>query len=171
MYRSELPSMRICISIPLSKFRATVRQGNHLTFGRTLRTSAAHSQVGTGRCCSSEPLVPLSFPVVCRHILLAFCGCLTDSFFVARLEHLATARVAFIKQLRKEVAIPVLVEDQFALGRRGVGLCAPHFEESGSRAVRAGDFHDRQIGVVQHSGWCTYQVEVWCFPHGTEMGC
>src|SRR5437016_4377054 len=66
---------------------------------------------------SNQPLVPLLSPVVCRHMFLAFRGGLTDSLFVARLEHLAAARVAFIKQLRKEVAIPVLVEDQFALGR------------------------------------------------------
>jgi hypothetical protein len=82
----------------------------------------------------------LFYAVVCRHVFLAFRGRFTESLFVARLEHLVAARVAFIKQLRKEVAIPVLVEDQFALGWCGVGLCGLDIEESGSSAIRAADF-------------------------------
>ena len=84
-----------------------------------------------------------------RHVCLGFCGRLTDCFFVARLVDRAAVWVAFVKQLCKEIAISVFVEDQFALGRSGVGLCVVDFKESGSRAVRAGDFHDRQIGVVE----------------------
>ena len=76
---------------------------------------------------------------------------MTDPLFVARLEHLTAAWVAFVKQLRKEVAISVFVEDQFALGRCGVGFCRLDFEESGGSAVGAGDFHDCQIGVVEHT--------------------
>src|SRR5437870_3822949 len=36
------------------------------------------------------------------------------------------------------------------LGRCRVGLCSMDLEESGSCAVPASDFHDIQIGVVQH---------------------
>lgn len=79
-----------------------------------------------------------------------FRGRLTDLLFVGRLEHLAHACVAFVKHLRKEVAIPVFVEDQFALGRRGIGLRVLDLEESGGRAVDAADLHDCQIRVVEH---------------------
>src|ERR1700730_2381039 len=96
------------------------------------------------------PLVSLLSPVVCRHVCLRFLGRLADLLFVARLGHLAAAWVAFVKQLRQEVAISVFVEDQFTLGRCGVGLCVLDFEEGGSRTVRAAGVHDPQVGVVEH---------------------
>ena len=65
-------------------------------------------------CHSSEPLLSLLSSVVCRHVFLSFRGFLTDSLFVTRLGYLTAVRVAFVKQLRKKVAIPVFVEDQFA---------------------------------------------------------
>src|SRR6266404_7326771 len=133
MCRSELPSLRICISISFRSFRgdrSPARSLNLLPHSPNL--GGPFPRGDTGRCCSSEPLVPLLSPVVCRHMFLAFCRRLADPLFVTRLEHLTTAWVAFIEQLTKEVAIPVLVEDQFALGWCGVGLCALNFEESGS---------------------------------------
>src|SRR5713226_877724 len=88
--------------------------------------------------------------MVCRYVFLSFQGRLTDLRFVAGLEHLTAAWVAFVEQLRKEVAISVFVEDQFALGRCGVGLCVLDFEKSGCGAVRARDFRDFQIRAVQY---------------------
>ena len=55
--------------------------------------------------------------VMCRYVFLAVRGRLTDPLLVARLEQLAADRAAFIKQLREEVVVPILVKDQFALGR------------------------------------------------------
>jgi hypothetical protein len=47
-------------------------------------------------------------------------GCLASRFQAASVEHscssAAETGIAFIKQLRKEVAIAAVVEDQFALG-------------------------------------------------------
>src|ERR1700740_536168 len=85
-----------------------------------------------------------------RYMFLGFRGSLTDSLFVARLGHLGAGRAALVKQLLKEVAIPILVENQFALGWRLIGLCGIDVEESGSRVVRAPNFHDLQISVVDH---------------------
>jgi hypothetical protein len=92
-------------------------------------------------------VIPDGLPM-CRHVCLRLRGRLTDPLFVMRLDHLAAVWVAFVKQLRKEVAIPVFVEDQFALGRRGVVYFVLDFEKSGCRPVRAGDFRDGQIGIV-----------------------
>ena len=89
------------------------------------------------------------FPAVCRHVLLSFHAWLTDSLLVAGLGYLAAARAAFLKQLRKEVAIPVFVKDQFALGWCGVCLCVLYLEKSGSGLIGTADFHDRQIGIVE----------------------
>ncbi len=70
--------------------------------------------------CSFSQLIPLLHSVVCLHVFLSFHGLLTEPLFVARLGHLAAASATFLKQLRKEVAIPVFVKDQFALGWCGV---------------------------------------------------
>ena len=75
------------------------------------------------------------FPTVRRHVLLSVHSLLTDFLFVAGLGYLAAARAAFLKQLRKEVAIPVFVKDQFALGWCGVCLCVLYLEKSGSGPV------------------------------------
>src|SRR5216684_1255178 len=88
--------------------------------------------------------------MLCRNMLLAFCGRLSDPFFVAGLDHFAAAWVGFVEQLVKEVSVPVFAENQFTLGRCGIGLCVANLEESRTRAVRATDFHHRQVGVVQH---------------------
>src|SRR6266851_4838585 len=88
--------------------------------------------------------------MLCRNMLLAFCGRLSDPLFVPGLDHFAAAWVGFVEQLLKEVSVPVFAEDQLALGRCGIGLCVANLEESRTRAVRATDFHHRQVGVVQH---------------------
>src|SRR6267378_5917070 len=68
-----------------------------------------------GRYCFSEQLISLLSPVVCPHVFLGFRGRLIEPLFIARLEQLTASWAAFVKQLRKEIAIPVFVEDQFAL--------------------------------------------------------
>jgi len=88
---------------------------------------------------SSESLLS---PAAYRYVFLSVRR-LTDPLFVARPDHLVSATIALVKQLRKEVAIPVLVEDQFVPGRYGVGLYGPDVKENGSGAIRAADFHDR----------------------------
>src|ERR1700731_2207382 len=123
MCRSELPSLRICISISF-KVPGEPSPASFLI----VRT---HTCVRVA-AVPLKPSVPLSALVVCWHMFLAFCRRLADPLFVSRLKHLATGGVAFIEHLGEEVAITVLVEDQFALGRCGVDLCAPNFEESGS---------------------------------------
>jgi hypothetical protein len=85
-------------------------------------------------------------PAMHRHVLLGFGGLSTEPLLVAGLDHRAAAWVALVEQLREEVAVPAFVENQFALGRCGAGLCGPDLEESGTRAIRAADFHHGQIG-------------------------
>src|SRR5258708_1138283 len=105
---------------------ALIRSTSRASFVLT----CAHARLGNWYC--GGPGVSLLSPVAGRHVGLGFRGRLTDPLFVARLGHLAAAWVAFVEQLRKEVAVPVFVEDQFALRRCGVGLCLLDFEESGS---------------------------------------
>ena len=71
------------------------------------------------------------------HMGLGLRSRLANPFLVARFVDRAAVWIAFIKQLRKEVAISVFVEDQFGLGRYRVGLCVTDFEESGSREPSA----------------------------------
>src|SRR5208337_3503565 len=85
-----------------------------------------------------------------RDVFLSFHSLLTDLLFVAGLEYLAAAWVAPVEQLCKEVTIPVPVEDKFTLCRCGVGFCLLDFEKSGGRPIRAADFHNGQVGVVEH---------------------
>jgi len=59
-----------------------------------------------------------------------FRSSLSHALLVARLGHLAAVWVAFVKQLRKEIAVPVFVEDQFALGRCGICLCGPDLKRA-----------------------------------------
>src|SRR5260370_8867213 len=75
-----------------------------------------------GVVVSVDRYFPCCPPVVCSYVGLGFRGCLTDLLFVGGLGYVAPAWVAFVKQLRNEEAIPLFVEDQFALGRRGIGL-------------------------------------------------
>ena len=64
---------------------------------------------------SSEALLSLLSSAVCRHVFLRVPGFLTYSLFVTRLGYLTAVRAALFKQLRKKVAIPVFVEDQFGV--------------------------------------------------------
>src|SRR6266481_5262024 len=73
---------------------------------------------------------------LCGH-LLPFPGRSIHLFFIARLNHLAAVRVAFLKQGRKEIAISVFVEAQFALRWRRVSLGSLDVEKSRGGAIRA----------------------------------
>src|SRR5882672_2026735 len=95
-------------------------------------------------------LLPLLPPRAGRHVFMSYRGLSTDALFVCRLKHLAAARSTCLKHAGKEVAISIFVEDQFVLVWSVVGLGFPYLEESGGRSVRAADFHDREIGRVQH---------------------
>lgn len=90
---------------------------------------------------------------VCRNVLLCLSlgTLLTDSFFIARLGQLAAAGFALVKQLRKEVLVSILVEDQFTLAWGRVGLCFLYLKQGGSRSVHAADFHEGQVGIFQHA--------------------
>src|ERR1700690_1096556 len=133
MCRSELPSLCISISISFSKFLAAVCRNFRI---HSLRAQAVAFKATLGA---------LFTPLVCRHMFLAICSRLTDSLFVRRIGNPAAAWAAFFKRLLQEVAIPVFVEDQFALGRCAVRLSVPDFQESRRRIVRAPDFHDCQV--------------------------
>ena len=67
--------------------------------------------------------------MVCGHVYLGLRSRLTDPLFVGGLHNLVATWVAFVKQLREEVAVPILVEDQITLGRCGTGVCFMDFEE------------------------------------------
>src|ERR1700739_3645736 len=92
-------------------------------------------------CRLSESLAPRPSLVMCRHVLLGFGGRSADPFLVAGLDRCAAAGIAFVEQLREEVVVPVLVEDQFALGWRGAGLGGSHLEQGRSLPIPPADFH------------------------------
>jgi len=73
--------------------------------------------------CSSRPLVGFCLYGV-RAMCLGFCSHFTDCLFVARFVDRACHLGCLRQTTRKEVAISVFVEDQFALGRCGVGLAS-----------------------------------------------
>lgn len=52
--------------------------------------------------------------MLCWHMFLSFSSRFADQFFVAGLDHRATPRIGFVEQIFKEIAISVLVENQFA---------------------------------------------------------
>jgi len=95
-------------------------------------------------------IILLASPVVGWYMFLALCGRFSDSLFVAGLDHRTAQWVRFIEQSLEEIAISVFVEDQLVFPRRGFGLCVANLEESGSRTVRATDFHEGQVRVVQY---------------------
>jgi hypothetical protein len=99
----------------------------------------------------SNPLASLLPPVVCWHVFLGFGGRLADPFFVFGFGNFASVRVALTEHAGQEVNIPVFVEDQFALARRGVGPGILDLEQSGRGAIRAADLHNLQVGVLQHT--------------------
>src|ERR1700681_4536052 len=138
MCRSELPSLRISISISFSKFLAGVF--------RNFRIHSPRAQA----VAFKATLGALFTPLVCRHMFLVICTRLTDSLFVAQIGHPTAVWAAFFKRLLQKVAIPIFVEDQFALGRCAVRLSVPYFQESRRRVVRALDFHYCQVGASQY---------------------
>ena len=52
--------------------------------------------------------------MLCWHMFLSFSSRFADQFFVAGLDHRTTPRIGFVEQIFKEIAISVLVENQFA---------------------------------------------------------
>jgi hypothetical protein len=102
-------------------------------------------------CSFSEPLFPLLPSVARRYVFLTFPGCLlTDSLFVAGLGNLTAVSIVFVKELRKKVAIPIFVKDQFTFCRLGFVFRVLDLKKRGSGAIYAANFHECQIGIVQH---------------------
>jgi len=79
------------------------------------------------------------------------------------------AWVAFVKHLGTDlVGFPVFVEDQFALGRRGLAL-RPGLRKSGSGPSCAADFHDCQSELSEHVDTVLARWNLASL-HGIEMG-
>src|SRR5438105_12580185 len=72
MCRSELPSLRICISVSFQSSERPV-SSDHLIFA-ALFEPCGPSPGRTDRCFSERTsLVPLLVPMMCLHMFLAFC--------------------------------------------------------------------------------------------------
>src|SRR5260370_18652511 len=77
-----------------------------------------------------SPCLP---PQACRCGFLSDRACLTDSFFVARLDHLAPHWIAFLNQLCEDITICVILDDDFALVRCAIRVCVLHSTDPGKR--------------------------------------
>src|SRR5271166_6511654 len=82
MCKSELPSLRVCISISF-KVPGKIPQHDQKTLPHLTKKHAAHCHVRTGRYSSRELLAALLSVALCRHMLLGLQGRFVNPLLVA----------------------------------------------------------------------------------------